>query len=78
DVAIGVEIGEALARKTMNPRLVIVGGLSILGSTGIVRPFSCSAYIASIHKGIDVARRTRVAAIAAISPLARGDREPAA
>jgi cobalt-precorrin-5B (C1)-methyltransferase len=56
DVTIGVEGGEALAQKTMNPRLGIVGGLSILGTTGIVRPFSCSAYIASIHQGIDVAR----------------------
>ncbi|WP_087654510.1 cobalt-precorrin-5B (C(1))-methyltransferase [Caballeronia terrestris] len=56
DVTIGVEDGEALAQKTMNPRLGIVGGLSILGTTGIVRPFSCSAYIASIHQGIDVAR----------------------
>ncbi len=54
-VAIGVENGEQLAQKTMNPRLGIVGGLSILGTTGIVRPFSCSAYIASIHQGIDVA-----------------------
>ncbi len=56
DVTIGIENGEALALKTMNPRLGIVGGLSILGTTGIVRPFSCSAYIASIHQGIDVAR----------------------
>lgn len=54
-VSVGVEKGEALALKTMNPRLGIVGGLSILGTTGIVRPFSCAAYIASIHQGIDVA-----------------------
>jgi len=55
DVSVGVEKGDELAQKTMNPRLGIVGGLSILGTTGIVRPFSCSAYIASIHQGIDVA-----------------------
>jgi cobalt-precorrin-5B (C1)-methyltransferase len=55
EVTIGVENGAALALKTMNARLGIIGGLSILGTTGIVRPFSCSAYIASIHQGIDVA-----------------------
>lgn len=58
DVRITVSIpgGEALAEKTWNPRLGIKGGLSILGTTGIVRPFSCAAWIASIHRGIDVAR----------------------
>ena len=55
-VAVGVKDGEALALKTMNPRLGILGGLSVLGTTGIVRPFSCAAYIASIHQGIDVAK----------------------
>jgi len=58
DVVIAVSIpgGEALAAKTWNPRLGIEGGLSILGTTGVVRPFSCAAWIASIHRGIDVAR----------------------
>ncbi|MDS4030369.1 MAG: cobalt-precorrin-5B (C(1))-methyltransferase [Candidatus Contendobacter sp.] len=56
EVAIGIENGAALALKTLNPRLGIVGGLSILGTTGIVRPFSCAAYIASIQQAIDVAR----------------------
>ncbi|MHC5349224.1 cobalt-precorrin-5B (C(1))-methyltransferase [Metapseudomonas furukawaii] len=55
EVTVCVQGGEALALKTMNPRLGILGGLSILGTTGIVRPFSCAAYIASIHQGIDVA-----------------------
>jgi cobalt-precorrin-5B (C1)-methyltransferase len=45
-----------LAAKTLNRRLGIVGGLSILGTTGIVVPYSCSAWIHSIHRGIDVAR----------------------
>lgn len=55
-VEIGVRDGEKLAQKTMNPRLGILGGLSILGTTGIVVPFSCAAWIASIHRGVDVAR----------------------
>ncbi len=60
DVTITVSVpgGAALAERTWNPRLGIVGGLSILGTTGIVRPFSCAAWIASIHRGIDVARAT--------------------
>lgn len=56
EIEISIPDGEALAEKTWNPRLGIVGGLSILGTTGIVHPFSCSAWIASIHRGVDVAR----------------------
>lgn len=55
-VEISVPGGDKLAEKTLNPRLGIVGGISILGTTGIVVPFSCSAWIHSIHRGIDVAR----------------------
>lgn len=55
-VEVGVEGGEQLARHTWNSRLGIIGGISILGTTGIVIPYSCSAWIASIRRGIDVAR----------------------
>ena len=56
EITVSIPGGAALALKTWNPRLGIKGGLSILGTTGIVRPFSCAAWIASIHRGIDVAR----------------------
>ena len=73
EVTIGVEGGAALALKTMNPRLGIVGGLSILGTSGIVRPFSCAAYIASIHQGIDVARTNGYEHLAACTGNASED-----
>jgi cobalt-precorrin-5B (C1)-methyltransferase len=56
DVEIAIPGGEALAARTVNARLGIVGGLSILGTTGIVVPYSCAAWIHSIYSGIDVAR----------------------
>jgi len=64
-VEISVERGEELARHTWNPRLGILGGLSILGTTGIVVPYSCAAWIDSIRRGIDVARAAGHAHVAA-------------
>ena len=55
-ITVSVRDGAKLAEKTWNPRLGIVGGLSILGTTGIVIPYSCAAWIASIQRGVDVAR----------------------
>ena len=73
EVTVNVQGGEQLALKTMNPRLGILGGLSILGTSGIVRPFSCAAYIASIHQGIDVAHTNGYTHIAACTGNASED-----
>jgi cobalt-precorrin-5B (C1)-methyltransferase len=55
DLEIGCQNGEQIARRTFNPRLGIVGGISILGTTGIVEPKSMAAFQASIQVYIRVA-----------------------
>jgi cobalt-precorrin-5B (C1)-methyltransferase len=63
-VELSIPGGEALAARTLNARLGILGGLSILGTTGIVVPYSCAAWIHSIYRGIDVARASGLKHIA--------------
>jgi cobalt-precorrin-5B (C1)-methyltransferase len=56
DVEVFVPRGQALARKTLNARLGILGGISILGTTGVVKPMSHEAYVATIQSSMSVAR----------------------
>lgn len=72
-VTISVPGGEDMALKTTNDRLGIVGGISILGTTGIVRPFSTAAYRASVIQQIDVAAAQGITEIV----LATGSRSEA-
>jgi cobalt-precorrin-5B (C1)-methyltransferase len=55
-VTVSIPDGEKRATQTMNARLGILGGLSILGTTGVVIPYSCAAWVHSIQRGVDVAK----------------------
>lgn len=65
EIEVSIRDGAALALRTWNPRLGILGGLSVLGTTGVVVPYSCSAWIHSIHRGVDVARASGYAHVGA-------------
>lgn len=59
-ITVSISGGKELAEETYNPRLGIVGGLSVLGTTGRVRPFSCKALQCSISCELDVAKAAGV------------------
>jgi cobalt-precorrin-5B (C1)-methyltransferase len=85
-VTVSIPNGEELARKTLNARLGIIGGLSILGTTGIVKPISAQAWTDTIDAAIDVALACgsetvtlsggRTSELAAQKHLGSGDRGP--
>lgn len=65
ELTVAIPGGAALAERTLNPRLGIANGLSILGTTGVVIPYSCSSWVHSIHRAIDVARAAGLEHLAA-------------
>ncbi|MBI5870291.1 MAG: cobalamin biosynthesis protein CbiD [Actinobacteria bacterium] len=73
EITISIPEGEELALKTFNPKLGIIGGLSILGTTGRVEPWSSEAYQQSLLPQLDVARAAGVE-VPVLVPGAKGER----
>ncbi len=67
DITIGVENGRKIALRTLNPRLGVVDGISIIGTTGIVSPLSDEAFIGSLRQELRVARALGCKAVALVS-----------
>lgn len=69
DITIAVENGEELAKKTFNPKVGVVGGISIIGTSGIVSPLSHEAFIQSIAREMEVAKAIGCQEIALVSGM---------
>lgn len=64
-IVLSIPGGEELAKRTLNPRLGVLGGLSILGTTGVVKPYSTSAFRMSVVQAVGVARANGLLEVAA-------------